>query len=89
MSWQHKYAGKTEEATKRQLQNLVVGRVKRARRAEAKSPSLKDPAYKTDIIKFAEEQFYIPETRKPILRSFQRVTPSRRYYMIPSSFIQL
>ncbi len=49
------------------------GRVKRAKSTEAKSPSLKNPEYKTNIIKFAEEQFYIPETRKPIvLEEFQK-----------------
>lgn len=37
MSWQHKYAGKTEEATKRQLGNLEIGRkgqVKRSKEGE-------------------------------------------------------
>ena len=63
----------TGEARQRQLENLLQGRAKRARKALAKPPSLKDPAYKTDIIKFAEEQFYIPETRKPIvLEDFQK-----------------
>lgn len=68
-----KFLGKTEESRQRQLENLLVGRTKRARKALVKPPSLKDPAYKTDIIKFAEEQFYIPETRKPIvLEDFQK-----------------
>ncbi|GAI98821.1 unnamed protein product, partial [marine sediment metagenome] len=39
----------------------------RARKSLVKPPSLKNPAYRTDIIKFAQEQFYIPETRKPIV----------------------
>lgn len=63
----------TGEARQAQLNNLLQGRAKRARKALVKPPSLKDPAYKTDIIKFAEEQFYIPETRKPIvLEDFQK-----------------
>jgi len=67
------YLGSTEEARERQRENLLRGRAKRARRAGVKPPSLKDPAYKTDIIKFAEEQFYIPETRKPIiLENYQK-----------------
>jgi len=67
------YLGTTEEAREQQLANLLRGRAKRARRALAKPPSLRDPEYKTNIIKFAEEQFYIPETRKPIvLEEFQK-----------------
>ena len=67
------FLGKTEEARQRQLENLLVGRAKRARKALVKPPSLRDPAYETDIIRFAEEQFYIPETRKPIiLEDFQK-----------------
>ncbi len=70
---QDSYLGRTEEARERQRENLLRGRAKRARKALVKPPSLKDPAYKTDIIKFAEEQFYIPETRKPIvLEGFQK-----------------
>jgi phage terminase large subunit-like protein len=67
------YVGSTEEARQAQLENLLRGRAKRARKALVKPPSLKDPAYETDIIRFAEEQFYIPETRKPIvLEPFQK-----------------
>lgn len=67
------YLGTTEESRQRQRENLLIGRAKRARKALVKPPSLKDPAYKTDIIKFAQEQFYIPESRKPIiLEDFQK-----------------
>ena len=67
------FLGKTEETRQRQLENLLQGRAKRPRKALVKPPSLRDPGYKTDIIKFAEEQFYIPETRKPIvLEDFQK-----------------
>ncbi len=67
------YLGTSEEARQTQLANLLRGRAKRARKSLVKPPSLKNPAYRTDIIKFAEEQFYIPETRKPIvLESFQK-----------------
>ncbi|MBA7677375.1 hypothetical protein ES703_85632 [subsurface metagenome] len=67
------YVGSTEEARKAQLENLLRGRARRAKKAFVKPPSLKDPAYETDIIRFAEEQFYIPETRKPIvLEPFQK-----------------
>jgi len=67
------YIGSTEETRQAQLENLLRGRIKRARKALVKSPSLKDPAYRTDIIRFAQEQFYIPETRKPIvLEDYQK-----------------
>ena len=67
------YVGSTEEARQAQMENLLRGRAKRARKALVKPPSLRDPAYETDIIRFAEEQFYIPETRKPIvLEPFQK-----------------
>ncbi|MQY58853.1 MAG: hypothetical protein GH144_04485, partial [Clostridia bacterium] len=61
------YLGTTEEARQAQLTNLIRGRTKRARKALVKPPSLRDPAYETDIIRFAEEQFFIIETRKPIV----------------------
>ncbi|MBA7678507.1 hypothetical protein ES703_86783 [subsurface metagenome] len=61
------------EKRERSLSNLLQGRVMRARKALVKPPSLRDPAYEADIIKFAGEQFYIPETRKPIvLEDFQK-----------------
>ena len=67
------YLSRDPEKRGKSLANLLQGRVTRARRAEVKPPSLKDPAYRTDIIKFAEEQFYIIETRRPIvLEDFQK-----------------
>lgn len=52
---------------------MLRGRAKRARKAYVKPPSLKDPAYKNDIIRFAEDQFFIIETRKPIvLEEYQK-----------------
>jgi len=67
------YVGSTEESRQAQLENLLRGRAKRARKALVKPPSLRDPAYRTDIIRFAEEQFYIPESRRPIiLEPFQK-----------------
>jgi len=42
-------------------------------KAEAKAPRFNDPAYKVDVIKFSEQQFFIPETKQPIiLQDFQR-----------------
>lgn len=47
--------------------------MRRARKAEAKAPRFNDPAYKIDIIKFSEQQFFIPETKQPIiLQDFQK-----------------
>ena len=67
------YLSRDPEKRGKSLANLLQGRVTRARRAEVKPPSLKDPAYRTDIVKFAEEQFYIIETRRPIiLEDFQK-----------------
>ncbi len=69
------YVSQDPEKRARSLANLNRrGRAKGVKRSNAlKPPSLNDPAYKTDIIKFAEEQFYIPETRKPIvLEGFQK-----------------
>lgn len=55
------------EKRQRQLANLAQNRLKRAIKTEAKAPKFNNPAYKTDIIKFAQEQFFIPETRQPII----------------------
>ncbi len=47
--------------------------MKRARKAEARAPRFNDPAYRVDIIKFSEQQFFIPETKQPtILEDFQK-----------------
>ena len=51
----------------RQLANLVQNRMKRLKIPAINPINFDDPEYKTDIIKFAEEQFYIPETRSPII----------------------
>ena len=61
------YLGKSPEARQAQLENLVQNRMKRAKEPAVKARKITDPLYKNDIIKFAEEQFYIPETRKPIV----------------------
>jgi len=51
----------------KQLANLIQNRMKRLRRPAINPINFDDPEYKTDIIRFAEEQFYIPETRSPII----------------------
>ena len=61
------YISVDPEKRQAQLQNLVQNRMKRLKEPEVKARKITDPLYKTDIIKFAEEQFYIPETRKPIV----------------------
>lgn len=67
------YIGKTPESIMAQRANLLIGRMRRARKAEAKAPRFNDPAYKIDIIKFSEQQFFIPETKQPIiLEDFQK-----------------
>jgi len=68
-----KFLGKTPESIMAQQANLLKGRLKHAMKAEAKAPRFNDPVYKSDIIKFAEEQFFIPETKQPIiLEGFQK-----------------
>ncbi|MBA7493956.1 hypothetical protein ES702_04522 [subsurface metagenome] len=67
------YISQDPERRQRQRANLVRGRMKHAMKAEAKAPQFNDPAYGGDIVKFGEEQFFIPETRKPIiLENFQK-----------------
>lgn len=67
------YLSKDPEKQARSRANLLQGRMKQARKAKVKAPEFKDPAYKSDIIKFAEEQFFIPETKQPIiLEDFQK-----------------
>ncbi|MBA7708787.1 hypothetical protein ES703_117691 [subsurface metagenome] len=42
-------------------------------KAEAKAPWFNDPAYRSDIIKFGQEHFFIPESKKAIvLEDFQK-----------------
>ncbi|MBA7486599.1 hypothetical protein ES707_22160 [subsurface metagenome] len=68
-----KFKGKTPESITAQQANLLKGRLKHAMKAEAKAPWFNDPAYKSDIIRFGQEHFFIPETRKPIiLEEFQK-----------------
>ena len=50
-----------------QLQNLVQNRMRRARKPAIEPIRITDPEYKTNIIKFGDEQFFIPETKKPII----------------------
>ncbi|MFC1558584.1 terminase TerL endonuclease subunit [candidate division KSB1 bacterium] len=54
------------EKRQNQLNNLKYMRGKKSKTALIETPKIKDSLYSTDIIKFAEEQFYI-ETRKPII----------------------
>ena len=61
------YISDDPEKRESQLANLVKNRLKRAKKPAVSPPKITDPEYKTDIIKFAEEQFYIPETKKPIV----------------------
>ena len=68
-----KFKGKTPESITAQQANLLKGRLKHAMKAEAKAPWFNDPAYRSDIIRFGQEHFFIPETRKPIiLEDFQK-----------------
>ncbi|MBA7496502.1 hypothetical protein ES702_07111 [subsurface metagenome] len=56
-----------------QLQNLVQNRMRRAKKGEFIPGPPNEPAYINDIIRFLEEQFFIPESRKPIvLEQFQK-----------------
>jgi len=56
-----------------QLSNLVQNRMRRAKKGEFIPGPLNNIAYPNDIIRFLEEQFFIPETKKPIvLEKFQK-----------------
>lgn len=71
-----RYLGKSQEARKAQLRNLEKGRGKQPIKIKGDpSPKLDpfSPVYKTDICKFLEDHFYIPETQAPvILESWQK-----------------
>jgi len=68
-----RYLSDDPELRERQLANLVQNQLRRAKKGEFIPGPLNDPAYSTDIIKFLEEQFYIPETKRPIvLEDFQK-----------------
>lgn len=67
------YLSLDPEKREAQLQNLVQNRMRRAKRGEFMPGPLNNPDYENDVIKFLEEQFFIPETKKPIiLESFQK-----------------
>ena len=67
------YLSQDPELRQKQLGNLMQGRLRRGMEASVEAPRFKDPAYQTDIIKFAEEQFFIPEGKKPIeLQAWQK-----------------
>lgn len=51
----------------KQLANLVQNRLRRSKSPAVAPLKIDNPEYKTDIIKFGNEQFYIPETRSPII----------------------
>jgi phage terminase large subunit-like protein len=62
-----KFISQDPEKRMAQLQNLVQNRMKRSKRPNVIPLRIDDPEYKTDIIKFAGQQFYIPETKSPII----------------------
>jgi phage terminase large subunit-like protein len=67
------YISSDPDKRQRQLQNLVYNRLSKAKKADVIAPKLQDFDYSQDIIKFLEEQFYIPETKRPIvLEDFQK-----------------
>jgi len=67
------YISDDPEKRMAQLQNLVQNRMRREKKGEFIPGPLNDPKYSTDIIRFLEEQFFIPETKKPIvLEPFQK-----------------
>lgn len=71
-----RYLGRTPEARKAQLSNLDKGRGRQPiKTKEEPSPKLDpfSPVYKTDICRFLQDHFYIPETRAPVvLESWQK-----------------
>jgi len=58
------YRANTPEAKARKLYNLKYNAIKRGEWPPTKIPKVK---ISKDIIKFAEKEFYIPETRRPIV----------------------
>ncbi len=67
------YISDDPEKRMAQLQNLVQNRMRRLKKGEFIPGPLNDPDYVNDIIKFLEEQFFIPESRRPIvLENFQK-----------------
>lgn len=67
------YLSPDPEKREAQLQNLVQNRMRRLRKGEFIPGPLNDPNYLGDIIRFLQEQFFIPETKAPIaLENFQK-----------------
>jgi len=67
------YLSSDPEKREAQLHNLVQNRMRRSKKGEFIPGPLNNPSYENDIIKFLEEQFFIPETKKPIvLENFQK-----------------
>lgn len=62
-----KFISLDPEKREKQLRNLIQNRLKRSKSPAIAPLKLSDPEYKTDIIKFGNEQFYIPETKSPII----------------------
>lgn len=62
-----KFISQDPERREKQLMNLVQNRMKRSKKPIIAPLRLNDPEYETDIIKFGNEQFYIPETKSPII----------------------
>lgn len=64
---------KEREKEEERRTRVAKKRLRKGRRAKSTPPKLEDPAYKTDPIKYMEEQYYIPETLLPIVLSdFQK-----------------
>ncbi|GAI53743.1 unnamed protein product, partial [marine sediment metagenome] len=61
-----KFISLDPERREKQLANLIQNRLRRSKTPAIAPLKLNDPEYKTDIIKFGNEQFYIPETKSPI-----------------------
>lgn len=63
------YYGKSPEAIERQRENLKLGRRKGIIKTRESSPKLDSfsPAYRNDIIKYLEDQYYLPETKAPVV----------------------
>ncbi len=69
----NKFISKDPEKRQAQLQNLVQNRMRKGKKGESFPRPLNDPIYPDDIVGFLEEQFFIPETKKPIiLEPFQK-----------------
>lgn len=64
---------KEEKKEQKKRDAYLKRKLKGLKKAKQAPPPFGNKAYETDIIKFLEEQFYIPETRMPIVLSeFQK-----------------